>query len=140
MLRIAAGIDLLILRFRGESKIAPQAADPVLVTGAAGAWAFGAYATILPSASSPSTGPWVVDQLHVRASSAVDYGEIELAYGDAGSEIVFARVPTKNAIGDHPVSSPMFNRQTRISARYASTSGGADTLNVAISYKQTPLD
>lgn len=130
--------DAIILHTTGLRKVFPTLADPVTVTGHATAWTKGSYSTIMAKASSPQTGKWTVDVVQVEALSVSDNYEIDLAYGDAGSEVVFASFRTKTQ-GYHQIPSFIFDSAARISARIASKSGGGDTADISIGYNIDPL-
>lgn len=129
--------DLVFQRYAGESLVSPTLLDPIAVADGASAWVPGSYVTILAKASSPSTSVWTVNKLFVESVSASDNYQIELAYGDAGSEVVFARVRTM-AAGPQIIVCPLLSTQARISARAASKTGGR-TVNLSIEYTQAPL-
>lgn len=130
--------DITFLHMTGASKVFPTLADGATITGAAGAWAKGAWAAVMAKGSSPQTGSWVVPEINIEALSAADFYEIDLGYGEAGFEIVFASLRV-TAVGRFRISSPIFSEPLLISARLASASGGADTAVISIGYHTDPL-
>ena len=105
--------------------------DGATLTGGAGAWAAGTYATIL--AASTATNRFKVNYVIVESMSVTEPMQIDIATGGAGSEVIVTSLKVA-AAGRYPVNVIDLDKTTRISARLASKSGGADTAVVSVEY------
>jgi hypothetical protein len=117
------------------SKIYPTLADGVTVTGAAGANTLGAFAEIVPV--NTITSPFAIHGVSIQAASATDRYEVVLyaATVEIGRQRFHA-----DSLGDSPVFIPLDtavqNANTQIQAKLASKTGGSDTADVSIHYKE----
>lgn len=106
------------------------AAAAVALTSAGVAWTWGAYAEIVAAASlavdTQITGITLEDFV-----GAPSQGEVQLAIGGAGSEVVEITVPAVTSY--LPIVPPVHvNASTRIAARYRTSTGAADNVSVKL--------
>jgi hypothetical protein len=120
------------------AKCYPTLANGVTVTGAAGAWALGNFAEIIPAGT--ITTEFDIHWVNFEAVSANDVYEFVLYAGGAGAETEIGRVrtyKTSTAAGSISVAIqiPPQPANTRISAKVASSSGN-DNVTVSLFYHE----
>lgn len=105
------------------------AAAAVQLTAAAAAWTWGVYAQI--AATVGTADVQIVGVTLESFVGAATQGEVQLASGGAGSEVVFATVPIVGAVYwlPSPVKIPS---GTRVAARYRTATGAADNVSVKL--------
>jgi len=117
------------------SKVYPTLAAGVTVTGAAGAWALGNLVEIVPD--STITSLFDIHFISIEDISANGVYELVLYCGAGDTECGRVRF-VQNAVQDSVVAVPFMSQQIaandRIRAAVASSSGGADTVDIAVFY------
>lgn len=118
--------------------VLPSTADTVsaaavTVTASASAWTWGSYAQIVSAAGNTSVSKVVGLTLEnfVVANNAAIQGEIQIATGGSGSEVVFATVPITSDFYSFPFSQ-MIQSGTRIAARLRTSGTTAATIDVKL--------
>lgn len=115
--------------------IYPLNADGVTVTGAAGAWTWGAW-TALAAALPANLGDRQLVAVDVEAASGAGRFEIQIGIGDVGAEtnICACRFTATAAVDAGRIvipSSIQIPQGSRVAARVRSSAGGAQTLDLA---------
>lgn len=130
---LATAADLATLARRwttSTSKVYPTLAAAVTVAGAAGAQTLGAFVQIVAAAA--ITTDCYVDTVYITAVSAPQLGELVLYHGAGQTE--FARIIV-DATGAYKLSVfKTIPANDKIEAKYASTAGGAQTVDVKLGY------
>jgi hypothetical protein len=130
---IFGGIYAIKRHIHAESKVYPTLAPGVVVTGGAGAWQLGNFAEIVPV--NTITTPFDIHFLNISNASVADTFELVL-YAAA---VEIGRIRVTRSLGAqlvNPVTfmTPLIAANTQIQAKVASSSGGGDTLTIAIVY------
>lgn len=121
------------------TKVYPTLANSITLTGGAGAWQEGAFVEVVPA--STITDYFDIHWVTLTNPSATDEYEVSLYSGALASEVEIARIRTsREAIqaSTPPIGTmtPFIAPNERISAKVASKVGGADTIDIAISYHE----
>jgi len=106
------------------------AAAAITIAAAAVAWTFGAWTQIVAAVGvTVDTQIWGCTLENFVG--AVAQGEVEIARGGVGAEVMLVKVPIVGAVYTFP--KPVFVPVgTRISARYRTSTGVADTVDVKL--------
>lgn len=115
------------------SKVYPTLANPITVTGAAGAWTLGNFVEVVPV--NMITSPF--DIHHINASNASAADNYELVLYAATTEIGrvrFSRSSGLSTVNLLPFQCDIQAANTQIQAKVASSTGGADTVDISIFY------
>lgn len=120
-----------------QARVYPSLADGIIVTGGAGAWQLGNFVEIIPA--STITSSFDIHYINFEGASATDIYELVLYKGTVGNEIEIGRIRTDresatSGVTNVPVQIPAQDANTRISAKVASKSGGADTVTISVYY------
>jgi predicted transcriptional regulator len=116
----------------------PYLADGVLLTGGAGAWQLSSnFIEIIPQ--NAITEPFDIHHINIGETSASDTYQIVLYSGTAGNEVFLATTRVRKESAQSATLSmimctPIVSANTRISAKIASSTGGADTLRCSLQY------
>lgn len=109
-----------------RQKVLPEDDDAIVVSGAAGAYTDGSYATLVASTAKRLR----VVGVHVEAVTGVH--NLRLATGAAASEVVFAELIVAET-GYFPVhAGPGIASGTRLSAKTNSKAGGAQDVEIRL--------
>lgn len=117
------------------SKCYPSLSNGVTVTGGAGAWVLGDFVEVVPA--STITSPFDIHWINISSASAADEYELHLYYGDSDTEAGCIRMteplgaPTVPSV---PFQTPLIPANSKIRAKLASSTGGADTITFSINY------
>jgi hypothetical protein len=119
------------------ARVYPTLANGVVVTGAAGAWAEGAYVVIVPTNTIQS--PFDIHYINVAAFNANDTFELSLYAGPNGGEIEvgrvrFTRLSNVGAAPHIPFQTPIIAANSQIKAKIASQAGTSNTATISIMY------
>jgi hypothetical protein len=115
------------------SRCYPTLADGVVVAGAAGAWALGAFVEIVPA--STITSDFDIHFISIEAISANDIYQLELYEGTTFRACVrFVKNAGLTPTIIFPVISPIFAANAQVQAKLATSGGGADTATISILY------
>lgn len=119
------------------AKVYPTLANGVLITGAAGAWALGAFAVIIPT--STVTSIFDIHRIEVEAFSANDVYEIVLYSGADGAEVEVGRsrfTRLSNAGSSSPAyfQTALIAANSQIKAKISSAAGGSHTATISLGY------
>jgi hypothetical protein len=133
----AENIDLLSDHAHSAQKVYPTLVNGTTITGGAGAWALGSFVQVVPV--NTVTLPFDIHFVNVGDVSATDTYELVLYSGLGGSEVEigrcrFSRTSAANTVSPTPMQTPIQPANTRISAKIASSSGGADTAVISLFY------
>lgn len=120
-------------------KVYPTLANGVTITGAAGAWALGAFAVIVPANTIPN--PFDIHHLNVAAYNSSDTFEIVLYSGPNGAEVEIGRVRVTRIsnVGASPhvvMMTPLIAANSQIKAKVASQNGTSNTITISIIYHE----
>lgn len=106
------------------------AAAAVTLTALAAAWTWGAWTTIV-AAVGVLADTAIIGLTLENFVGAPSQGEVAIAVGAAGFEVEIARKPAAN--GYYEFQNPVFCLAgTRISARYRTSTGAADTVDLKV--------
>ncbi len=105
-----------------------SAAAAVTLTAHATAWTAGSYAQIVASSVADA---WLEGVTLENFVGAASQGEVEIATGGAGSEVIIATVQATAASYRWDKAS-FIPAGTRIAARYRTSTGAADTVDVKL--------
>ena len=109
----------------------PTLANAITGTGAAGAWAYGAYVTLI--ATGDTTKNFMVVDLMCEAFVAGAIYQIDIATGVAAAEVVRATIHVGPALVRHPVGLGPYPAGTTVRFRVASKAGGAQAVDFSSS-------
>ena len=123
-------------RLNNPSKVYPTLANGVIIAGGAGAWALGAAVEVVPAAIIEND--FLIYLVKVEAVSATDTYEVVL-YSGAAADVEIGRFRTTRNVdfpeaGDVFFSTEIIEANTKISAKVASSGGGADTVTISLHY------
>ena len=106
------------------------AAAAVTLTAAAGIWTWGAWIQIV-AAVGVTADTQVTGLTMENFVGAPSQGEVGIAIGAGGAEVELARVPAANGYYTFPAAI-LVNAATRVSARYRTSTGIADTVDAKL--------
>jgi hypothetical protein len=120
-----------------SAKVYPTLANGVTVTGAAGAWALGAFAVLVPA--NAITNDFDIHHINVAAYNANDTFELVIYSGANGAEVEigrcrFTRLTNVGASPHIPMQTPIIPANTQIKAKIASQAGTSNTATISIQY------
>jgi hypothetical protein len=105
------------------------AAAAVTATSAAGAWTFGAWAQL--AATVGTAAVQIVGVSLENFTGATSQGEVEIGSGGAGAEVALIRFNATD--GNFRLPNPVIVQAgTRVAARYRTSTGAADTVDVKL--------
>jgi hypothetical protein len=135
--QIIASDEIFNDHFHSVAKVYPTLANGVVVTGAAGAWALGAFAVIVPA--NTITDDFDIHHLNIAAFNANDTFELVLYSGANGAEVEigrcrFTRLSNVGASPHIPMQTPIIPANTQIKAKIASQAGTSNFATVSIMY------
>jgi hypothetical protein len=134
---IAAKAFMLDTHAHSACNVYPTLANGVTVTGAAGAWALGAFEVLVPA--NTITDPFDIHHINVSAYNANDTFELVLYSGADGHEVEigrvrFTRTTNVGSPAHVPFQSPINAANTQIKAKIASQAGTSNTATISIMY------
>lgn len=118
-------------------KVYPTLANGVVVTGAAGAWALGAFVVIVPT--NTITDAFDIHHINVAAYNSNDTFELVLYSGANGAEVEcgrvrFTRTTNVGSPAHVPMQTPIIAANSQIKAKIASQNGTSNTATISIMY------
>jgi hypothetical protein len=130
-------LEILHDHIHSAQKVYPTLANGVTVTGAAGAWALGAFAVLVPTNAIAS--PFDIHHINVAAYNASDTFELVLYAGANGAEVEigrvrFSRISNVGAAPHVPMMTPINPANSQIKAKIASQNGTSNTATISIDY------
>jgi len=121
----------------GASKVYPTLAGGVLIAGGAGAWALGAFVEVVPAATIASV--FDIHGICVEALSGAGVSELVLYSGLLGAEVEIGRIRIPaGGTWEQLFQCPQQLANTRISAKFATAAGGAQTVTISLRYHTYP--
>lgn len=126
---------ILLQHFHSKGFVYPTGADGVVVTGAAGAWALGAFAEIVPA--STITSAFDIHSIYIENANANDVYELVIYAGTTEiTRIRNVRISNVGAVPTVPIQTAVMPPNTQVQAKVMSAGGGGDALTISIGYHQ----
>jgi hypothetical protein len=127
----------LVKTFARKQKVYPTLTTAVTLTASATAWTLSGFIPFVPA--NTITSKFRIDHVSFAAFSAAVTYEFVLYKGTSGNEVEIARGrvhpgATTNSVLAYPVFTELLNANETISAKIASATAVANTVNCSITY------